>query len=228
MRLENRAAARLLAEKLETCKGEYPLILALPRGAVPLGRALAGELGGDLDVALVRKLGAPGNPELSIGFVDETGKVLVSDTIWELGIPPDYVHRETLRQLVRLEDLRALYTPDRPAADPEGRVVIVVGNSDGDGDGDGDGVTTGSKLIAVLRLIRKHRPRRLVAALASALPRTVERARQVADEVVCLQAPRPYHAVGSFSEVTDADVAAALAEPSRLPAAEAMEELATV
>ena len=222
MRLENRAAARLLAEKLETCKGEYPLILALPRGAVPLGRALADELGGDLDVVLVRKLGAPGNPELSIGFVDETGKVLVSDTIWELGIPPDYVHRETRRQLALLEDLRALYTPDRLAADPEGRVVIVVGNSDG------DGVATASTLVAALRLIRKHRPRRLVAALASALPRTVERARQIADEVVCLQTPRPYYAVGSLSEVTDADVAATLARPIRLPAAEAMEELAMV
>jgi len=228
MRLKNRAAAaRLLAEKLEPYKGEYPLILAIPRGAVPLGRALADELGGDLDVVLVRKLYALGNPELAIGSVDETGKVLVSDAIWELGIPPDYVHRETRRQLAFLEERRALYSPARPAADPEGRVVIVVANSDS------DDAATGSTLIAALRLIRKHRPRKLVAALALAPPRTVERARQVADEVVCLQTQRPYYAVNSLfedlSEVTDADVIAALAGPSRSPVEEeTVEELATV
>jgi putative phosphoribosyl transferase len=220
MRLKNReAAARLLAEKLAKYRGENPLILAIPRGAVPMGRVLADALGGELDVALVRKIGAPGNLEFAIGSVDENGEVLLSDHVWEYGIPPDYVDREARRQLAILRERRAQYTPVHTPVHPEGRLVIVLD----------DGVATGATLIAALRLVRKHHPRRLVAAMAVTPPQTLERVKQVADETVCLEVPRHFYAVGSFfedfSEVTDADVIAAL-KPRRPVAVEApVEEL---
>lgn len=207
-------AARLLAGRLARYRGQHPLILAIPRGAVPMGRILADELDGELDVALVRKIGAPGNPEFAIGSVDESGEVRVREWAEEYRIPETYIQREARRQLALIRERRRLYTPGVPPADPVDRVVIVLD----------DGVATGSTMIAALERVREQRPRRLVAAMAVAPRETVAELAQEADEVVCLATPQPFLAVGrffrDFSEVPDGEVIAALSStPGRMLAA---------
>lgn len=198
-------AARRLAERLIRYRGQNPLILAIPRGAVPMGKILAEALGGELDLALVRKIGAPGNPEFALGSVAENGQTVVREWARDAGIPEDYIEREARRQLATLIERRRLYTPGRGAVDVAGRVVIVLD----------DGVATGSTMLAALELARALGPRRLIAATAVAPRQALERLARAADEVVCLASPEPFQAVSlffdDFSQVTDREVIAILA-----------------
>jgi predicted phosphoribosyltransferase len=209
MSFSNRAeAAQLLVQRLEAYRGQHPLVLGIPRGAVPMARIIADALGGELDVVLVHKLGAPGRPELAIGAVDETGQVYLGPYVQLLGISADYLATETAAQLETLRTRRAMYTPIRPPISPTGRLVIVVD----------DGIATGASMIAALRAIRDKQPARLIAAVAVAPSRTLERMQQEADEVVCLEAPEEFYAVGQFfedfSQVTDAEVVTILQQTS--------------
>ena len=194
------AAAELLARNLAPYNGRHPLVLAIPRGALPMGRIIANALHGDLDVVLVRKIGAPGNPEYAIGAVDEEGQIWTDPLAGRLGIDGRYMRDEAARQLKVIKARRAQYTPIHPAIDPRGRVVIVVD----------DGVATGATLGAALRLLRQRRPARLVAAFAVAPPDTITRLQPLADDLVYLSAPEPFHAVGEFftdfREVKDEEV----------------------
>ncbi len=194
------AAAELLARNLAPYDGRHPLVLAIPRGALPMGRIIADALHGDLDVVLVRKIGAPGNPEYAIGAVDEEGQIWTDPLAGRLGIDGRYMRDEAARQLKVIKTRRAQYTPIHPAIDPRGRVVIVVD----------DGVATGATLGAALRLLRQRRPARLVAAFAVAPPDTIARLQPLADDLVYLSAPEPFHAVGEFftdfREVKDEEV----------------------
>lgn len=193
-------AARRLAERLARYRGCNPLVLAIPRGAVEMGRILAEELDGELDVVLVRKIGAPGNPELAIGSVAENGEVVVSPWAEDAGIPESWIEQEAQRQLAILKERRRRYTPDRLAVSPEGRVVVVLD----------DGVATGSTMRAALEQARARAPRKLVAAMAVAPRQTVAELARVADEVVCLASPEPFIAVSlffdDFSQVSDDEV----------------------
>ena len=213
MRFHNREhAAHLLAEKLTAYRGQNPLVLGIPRGAVPMGKIIAEALGGELDVVLVHKLGAPGNPELAIGSVDETGRVYLNEHVRELGIDDDYIEVEKQAQLKTLCKRRAQYTPVRPPLNPAGRIVIVVDN----------GIATGASMIAALRAVRAKQPAKLIAAVAVAPPETVERIRAEADEVVCLYAPDYFYAVGQFFEdfpqVSDEQAIAILRQSGAKPA----------
>lgn len=197
---DRQEAAYLLAEKLSKYRGQNPLVLAIPRGAVPMGRIIADAMGGELDVVLVHKLGAPGNPEFAIGSVSESGDLYLSDAARTMGISAAHIEQEIRDQKETLRRRREMYTPVRPPLDPSNRIVIVVDN----------GIATGATMIAALRSVRAKRPAKLIGAVAVAPPETLERMAKEADEVVYLAAPPNFYAVGQFfvdfSQVTDDEV----------------------
>ena len=201
-------AARQLAYALRRFKDSRPLILAIPRGAVPMGKVIADELNGDLDVVLVRKLRSPSSAELAVGSVDETGWTYVSDYARDLGVDDAYLKQETRVQIDLLRQRRALYTPGRAGFDPAGRVAIVID----------DGLATGATMIAALHSVRTRKPAKLVCAVPVASMESLAMVEPMADEVVCLAAPPGFSAVGQFyrrfDQVSDDEVVALLARNS--------------
>lgn len=183
----NDAASRL-ADKLKNYKGKNPLILAIPRGAVPMAKTIADKLGGDLDVVLVRKLRAPHQPELAIGAVNESGWTFIADYAELYGANADYIESEKRLQLRTIRQRRAQYTPIRPSIDPAGRIVIVID----------DGLATGATMISALHGLRASKPAKLICAVPVAPPDTLLKVADLADEVVCLEAPAFFQAVGQF------------------------------
>jgi predicted phosphoribosyltransferase len=207
---EDRAdAARELAAALGAYRGKNPLVLAIPRGAVPMGRILADELGGELDVVLVRKLRAPLSPEFAVGAIEESGWAHIADHASSSGADEAYLREEKETQLEALRARRKMYTPARAPLDPAGRITIVVD----------DGLATGETMIAALHAVRSRKPSRLVCAVPVAAPDSLQRVAHYADEVVCLHAPADFQAVGqfyvSFEQVEDEDVVALLKATSK-------------
>jgi putative phosphoribosyl transferase len=208
MAFQNRAqAALMLLERLAQYKGQHPVVLAIPRGAVPMCRIIADGLGGDLDVVLVRKLRAPHNPELAIGSIDEHGHVYIDPDIRDFWTE-EYFEREKQTQLQTLRERRKRYGRAGRTVDVTGRVAIVVD----------DGIATGSTMIAALRAVRARHPSRLVAATAVAPGETLRAIAREADDVVCVEVPPVLYAIGmhfeDFTQVSDEEVIAAL-ESSR-------------
>lgn len=181
-------AARQLAEALSHYRGRNPLVLAIPRGAVPIGLVLAERLQGELDLVLVRKLHAPGAPEFAVGAVDEAGWMYVAPHAESVGATGSYLAEQKGYQLEELQRRRRLYTPGHEMKDAAGRVVIVVD----------DGLATGATMIAALHAVRQRGPQKLVCAVPVASPEAVRLVGEHCDEVVCLEAPRRFAAVGQF------------------------------
>ncbi len=181
-------AARHLAAALSTYRAAHPLVLAIPRGGVPIGRVLADALGGELDIVLVRKLGAPFNPEFAIGAVDERGKIHLEAHARHARADAEFVEEEAARELERIRARRRRYSPDREPIDPAGRTVIVVD----------DGLATGATMRAALASVRAMHPARLVCAVPVAAPESLAAVEELCDEVVCLMAPPDFYAVGQF------------------------------
>lgn len=183
----NDAASRL-AERLRVYRGKNPLVLAIPRGAVPMAKIIADELGGELDVVLVRKLRAPNQPELAIGSVNESGWTFIAEYAELYGASHDYIESEKRLQMETIRKRRAQYTPIRPPIDPTGRIVIVID----------DGLATGATMISALHGLRAMKLTKLICAVPVAPPDTLDKVADMADEVVCLEAPELFQAVGQF------------------------------
>jgi len=210
---DRKEAAIRLAERLKKFQGKNPLVLGIPRGAVPMAQVIAGALGGEFDVVLVRKLRAPHQPELAIGAINEGGWTYLSSYAGSYGGTHAYLEEEKQTQMATLRQRRAQYTSARAPIDPSGRVVIVVD----------DGLATGATMIAALHSVRACKPARLVCAVPVSAPDTLAKVQDLADEVVCLEAPEFFQAVGQFyqrfPQVDDAEVIALLKQASFLSAA---------
>ena len=215
MAFENRAeAGQLLSRHLEKYRDQHPLVLAIPRGAVPMGKIVADALDGELDVVLVRKLRAPYNPELAIGSIDETGAVYLDPDTRDLWDEP-YLEAEKKTQLATVRERRQQYQPAGAPIDAAGRIAVVID----------DGIATGSTMIAALRAVRARHPAKLIAATGVASAEALRLIREEADEVVCLETPAIMYAIGyhfrDFAQVTDEEVVATLREARRPPVATA-------
>lgn len=202
-------------------KAAHPVVLALPRGGVPVGYEIAEALEAPLDIVLVRKLGAPGFEELAIGAVAEGApleKVIEAEIVADLGVPPDYLDQAIELQTREIERRRMAYRGGRAAIDVRGRTVIVVD----------DGIATGATIRAALRSVRRRNPARLVMAVPVAAPSTLASLTAEADELVCLEAPDPFDAISlfysEFHQLRDEEVIELLkrAEMWRLPKADEM------
>lgn len=201
-------AARKLAAELSKYRGQNPLILAIPRGAVPMAKIVADELGGSFDVVLVRKLRAPFQPEFAIGSVDESGWAYIAPHAESSGASKEYIESEKQAQMEIIRNRRSQYTPIRPPIDPAGRIVIVID----------DGLATGATMISALHSLRARNPARLICAVPVAPPDTLKRVQAMADEVICLLTPEYFMAVGqfyqNFSQVEDDEVIEILRDSS--------------
>lgn len=199
---DRREAGRQLGARLKELNLEGDvLVLALPRGGVPVGYEVAHSLQVPLDVFVTRKIGAPENSEFAIGAVASDGtSILDEEVIQQLGIPDDYVISETEHQLTEIERRMAVYRREQPPPEIEGRTVILVD----------DGVATGSTVRASLKALGKRNPGRLILAIPVGPPNTVEELRPLADDIVVLATPEPFWAVGrfyqSFGQTSDEEV----------------------
>jgi predicted phosphoribosyltransferase len=208
IRFKNRyEAGRFLAERLSAYANRPDtLVLALPRGGVPVAYEVAKALGAPLDVFQVRKLGLPGHEELAMGAIATGGvRVLNPDVVEYLRIPDEVIDEVTARERQELERRERLYREGRPALSPRGRVVILVD----------DGLATGSTMRAAILALRQQQPASIVVAVPVAAKQTCEELRAVADEVVCAVMPDPFYAVGlwyeDFAQTTDEEVRELLA-----------------
>jgi len=205
-------AGRRLAAALAPLRGEDCVVLALPRGGVPVAAEVARALDAPLDLVLVRKIGAPHQQELAVAAVvdgDTPQLVRNEDVIRMLHVGEDYLEAEARRQLKEIERRRTAYLAGRTPEPIEGRTAIVVD----------DGIATGATTRAALRAVRARRPRRLVLAVPVAPPDTIAALASEVDQIVCLSQPEPFGAIGAFyddfRQLEDEDVRSILAATSR-------------
>jgi predicted phosphoribosyltransferase len=207
-----REAGRLLAAKL-TAYAKRPdvIVLALPRGGVPVAYEVAQALEAPLDVFLVRKLGVPGHEEYALGAIATGGvRVINQDLVRALHLPPATIEAIAAREQQELERRERMYRGDHPPPDVRGRTVILVD----------DGLATGATMYAAVQALRQQGAGRVVVAVPIAPPDTCDQLREVVDDIVCAVTPEPFHAVGlwyeDFSQTTDDEVRDLLARSAQV------------
>ncbi|MER6626170.1 phosphoribosyltransferase family protein, partial [Streptomyces sp. NPDC000931] len=204
-------AGRHLAERVRPYAVDDPIVLALPRGGVPVGAELAERLGADFDVLMVRKIGLPGHPETGVGAIAEDGQVIYDDrALARMRVPRQALSDTVATERDELDRRRRAYRGERPAPRIAGRDCVVVD----------DGVATGGTARAALRMLRQAGPSRLVLAVPVAAPEALEALQEEADDVVVLTAPENFQAVGEwyrdFDQLSDDTVIGILSERERL------------
>lgn len=205
---DRRQAGELLAQKLVHYSGRAnTIVLALPRGGVPVGFAVAEALGIPLDILLVRKLGVPGREEYAMGAIASGGLRMLQDIVVNmLGIPDAAIKEATRRETRELERREKLYRAGRPAPSLQGRTVILID----------DGLATGSTMLVAVRAVRRENPAHIIVAVPTASNEACSKIAAEADDVVCLSIPSPFYAVGAwyedFGQTSDAEVQDLLAQ----------------
>jgi predicted phosphoribosyltransferase len=208
---DRRDAGKQLAQELTAYAGRPDVIvLALPRGGVPVAYEVARALNAPLDIFIVRKLGLPGHEELAIGAIASGGvRVLNEDIVRALNIPEAVIESIARRELQELERRERTYRGNRPPPEVRGRTVILVD----------DGLATGASMRAAVAALRAQNPARIVVAVPTAAPETCEAFESEVDEIVCAMTPEPFYGVGrwyeDFSQTTDEEVRALLEEAAR-------------
>ncbi len=189
-------AARQLAPLLEKYKKEKGVILAVPRGGVPIGYYLAKYLDFPLDLLMTKKLGHPGNEEFAIGAVSLEGSIIEETT----GVPELYIREETRRIREQLKERYIKFMGNKEPVDIKGKIIIVVD----------DGVATGRTILSTIKILRNKEPRKIVVAVPVASEEAADRIKEVVDDFICLHTPYPFYGVGrfyaDFTQVEDEDV----------------------
>jgi putative phosphoribosyl transferase len=208
---DRRDAGKKLAQKLSSYAGQPNiLVLALPRGGVPVAYEVSLALSAPLDVFIVRKLGLPGREELAMGAVASGGvRVLNGDIIRMLSVPDEVINLVVKRELQELQRREKLYRGNRPAPEVRERTIILID----------DGLATGASMRAAINGLRAQHPARIVVAVPAAAPEICDALQTEVDEVVCAVTPEPFYGVGrwyeDFSQVTDEEVRVLLEEANR-------------
>ena len=205
-------AGRILGQRVRAAVQESDaVVLALPRGGVPVGFEVAQSLHADLDIFLVRKLGVPGHEELAMGAIASGGVRVLNDTLVQrLGLPSTLIETVAAKEQQELARREALYRQGRPPIPLNGRTAILVD----------DGLATGATMLAAARALGKQRPKRIVVAVPVAAPEACDEFQAHVDEVICAFTPRPFYAVGAwyedFSQTSDAEVRDLLERAARM------------
>lgn len=198
--LDRRDAGRRLAERLLSFRDADPVVIALPRGGAPVGDEIARALEAPLDVLVARKVGAPGNPELAIGAIAPGVVHLEPETIRALAVSEDYIRKAVAVEQEELRRREMRFREGRPALPVSGRTVILVD----------DGLATGATAVAAIESLRRQAPRAIVLAMPVGAPQALHQLRKLVDEVVCLESPLFFRAVGQayvdFRQTTDQEV----------------------
>jgi putative phosphoribosyl transferase len=206
--LDRREAGQLLAQELSAYRDRSDvLVLALPRGGVPVAAQVASVLKAPMDVFVVRKLGLPGQPELAMGAIASGGvRILNGAVVDAMGIPEEVINAVTAEEQRELERREQAYRDDRPPPEVEGKTVIVVD----------DGIATGSTMMAAVAALRQLNAARVVVAVPTIALATYYQVRRLADDVAAVMMPEHFYGVGQwyedFSQTTDAEVRQLLAE----------------
>lgn len=207
--VDRSAAGRALAKALALKKLIDPIVLALPRGGVPVAAEIARALKAPLDIVLVRKIGVPYQRELAVAAVvdgDRPEVVINEDVARYADIPPGYIEAQVKQELEEIERRRKAYLQGRERVPLEGRTIILVD----------DGIATGASVRAALKALRQKKPKALVLAIPVAPIETVDEMRNDVDDIVCLHTPEPFFAIGvhyvDFHQMSDEEVVSLLAE----------------
>jgi putative phosphoribosyl transferase len=201
MRFKNRLhAAELLAEKLTLYQNKNPLVLGIPRGAMPIADYLQRKLGGDLDVVLVHKVGAPDHPEFAVGSVSEFGDLYRSPALEDYQISQHYFDEVAKKELQKLKVRREKYSPIHKPISPQNRIVLLVD----------DGIATGATLLSAIRAIRLRNPKKIICVAPVVSESAMSLIQREADEVVVLDQPKEFYSISQFyddfNQVLDEEV----------------------